>query len=325
MIADAPEDPEAWHFLASTCWLAKDPSATLHAVAVLRRLQAGGARLPLAQQRTAHLVEAWALSGEGRFAEAIAVLESGLSLVPGFPEYHFERGRLRAQTGDTAGAIADFAACLAAPRGAADREGVTGYLAHAELVALHLQGGRADLAAAHLRLASDDPACPAEEAARMRAAAAQLPVAAPVAPEAEPSLEAAIASLEAGRHEDARLQALAWLAEDSRSAEGFLVLATALLSLGALDKALLAVAHALGLAVTATGYHLLGMVLAALGQPGYAERAFATALRLDPDHPAALAHRLACRGRQPEHPLAGPEAQAIERLLALASPSHQPV
>ncbi|MFN3429379.1 MAG: glycosyltransferase, partial [Candidatus Sericytochromatia bacterium] len=136
------------------------------------------------------------------------------------------------------------------------------------------------------------------------------------------TLEPAMEALAAGDWPTARAEALAYLGAQPRSAQGFLTLATALVSQGDLDKTLLALGQSLGLdAGVASAYHLLGLVLQALGQPTLAERAFATVLQLDADHPHAVACRLACRGRAPEHPLSPLEAEAVERLLGLATPT----
>src|SRR3712207_1590500 len=99
--------------------------------------------------------------------------------------------------------------------------------------------------------------------------------------------EAALTALETGRWTDARAHALAHLGTSPRSGEGFLALATALVHMGALDKALLALGQAIALDTTAAGYFLLGVVLDQLGQPMVAERAYALTMRLDPEHPAA--------------------------------------
>ncbi|MFN3432561.1 MAG: glycosyltransferase, partial [Candidatus Sericytochromatia bacterium] len=68
-------------------------------------------------------------------------------------------------------------------------------------------------------------------------------------------------------------------------------------------------------------YHLLGEVLEAIGQPGYAERAFAQVLQLDPDHPDALDRRLTCRRQEPVAPLAEAEAAVLEGLLTPRTPT----
>jgi glycosyltransferase involved in cell wall biosynthesis/predicted Zn-dependent protease len=319
MIAEDPRDPEAWLFLANTRWLAKDAGATLQAIGELRILLAYGRPLAAQLQRTAFLVEAWALMAADRLADALSVLDFGLRFAPGFVELHFERGRARALSGELDGAIADFQACLAAPRGGlAAREGLTGYLAHAELVDLYVQQGRNDLAAEHLRAAAADPACPMLEAAHMHTLAERLT---PAPAAAEPSMEPAVVALEQGRFEDAKAHAIRYLEAVPRSSEGFLVLTTAMLQLGTLDKALLAVSQAIGLEPTGSGYYLLGMVLLGLGQPGLAEKAFATVLQLDPDHPHAMAQRLACRNQRPEHALGEGDTLAIERLFAQARPT----
>ncbi|HEY9722261.1 MAG TPA: glycosyltransferase [Oscillatoriaceae cyanobacterium] len=109
----APESPTAWSDLGrSALYHLAAPQETCAAFAQVERLLAAGhpmAELPYCSYALLH---ARLLQTRQRHADAIALLERALRRVPGFPEFHYERGRARAVLGDIEGARADFAHCL---------------------------------------------------------------------------------------------------------------------------------------------------------------------------------------------------------------------
>jgi glycosyltransferase involved in cell wall biosynthesis/predicted Zn-dependent protease len=303
MADESPERPLAWLHLASSCFLAGDRAQAEAALARVHALAAAGHPLDGEPLRAFYLLEARCQLAAGRDAAALATLGAGLAAFPGFPEYHFERGSLLGRLGDGAGAIADFEACLAARGGRwyGVRAGVCGYMAHTELGQLWLSRQDAARAADHLAAAGQDSDCPSAEAAQLMALAAQL---APAPPR------------------ETRIQLLDRLAATPHDPAGFLALGLDFFQAGEHDKALLATAQSLRLdANPAAAYHLLGLALDALGQPGLAEKAFALALARDPDHPSALACRLAVRTKQATHELPDTQRALIEGLFALARPT----
>jgi glycosyltransferase involved in cell wall biosynthesis len=115
---------------------------------------------------------------------------------------------------------------------------------------------------------------------------------------------------------------LAQLRENPRDAESFLGLAMSFYQEELLDKALLAVGQSIELnAGRPAAYHLLGLILCALGQPGWAEKAFATVLQLDPDHPSARQSRMECRNQPAAYPMPEDQAAVIARLLSRVQPT----
>jgi tetratricopeptide (TPR) repeat protein len=79
------------------------------------------------------------LAQDGREDEAIALLDQALQRVPGFPDFHYQRGRLLMAAGHAAAAQRDFEACLAAEGRfflAPTRPGVTDRLPREALASL---------------------------------------------------------------------------------------------------------------------------------------------------------------------------------------------
>ncbi|MFP5501309.1 MAG: glycosyltransferase, partial [Candidatus Sericytochromatia bacterium] len=181
MVQEQGKDPQTWYHLATTTWLAGDLEAAEEALQQVRRLRDYGRDLDPAFRPAFALLEARVDRGRGQAEAAIAHLDEGLARFPHHPELHYERGRLRVEAGNTAGAQADFAACLTpeAARWTGVRRGLTGHLAHLEIAALLMAAGREAEAGPHLAAAAEDPACPAAEAPRLRALAAAAPAPAP--------------------------------------------------------------------------------------------------------------------------------------------------
>lgn len=175
---DRPDDPLPWLYAAQATWLAGDGAGALDAVTRARAALARGGALAPRMRVGLALVEAWSRLGVGDAAGAEAALEAGLAEDPDHPELRYERGRRRVEHGDAAGAQADFEACLRAHTGRTGlgtiRAGVTGFLAHLELMGL--AAARKDVAAiaGHAAAAAADPVCPPAEAARLDELAATL-------------------------------------------------------------------------------------------------------------------------------------------------------
>ncbi|HEY9722263.1 MAG TPA: glycosyltransferase, partial [Oscillatoriaceae cyanobacterium] len=182
MTDEHPDDPNAWYQLARSLWLNGEREGTMQAIARLEALAEAGARLDPIRERTFLLLSAWAYGADNAFARALEVLDAGLERYPRYPEFLFERGRVHLEMRNQDAALVDFEACLQAPREGWEstvRAGVTGYLAHVELVALHARRDRLDLARPHLLAASRDPSCPPAEALRLGQLALALPMPTP--------------------------------------------------------------------------------------------------------------------------------------------------
>lgn len=113
----APESPTAWSDLGRSALYHLDaPAETRAAFAQVERLLAAGRPMAELPYCTYAVLHARLLQTQQAHAEAIALLDRALARVPGFPEFHYERGRARAACGDTAGARADFERCLSPTR-----------------------------------------------------------------------------------------------------------------------------------------------------------------------------------------------------------------
>ncbi|MDB5098550.1 MAG: hypothetical protein JWM80_2971 [Cyanobacteria bacterium RYN_339] len=310
MTRERPDDANTWLHLASISWRAREAAPTLAAVARAQALVDAGK--PLAEHRQVSLafLQAAALVAEGRREEALSTLDRGLTCFPGHPELLYERGRSRTELGDAAGARSDFEACLAAHGRRQEgtiRAGITGFLPRAELVGLDVAAGRIEEAIAHAEAALADPACPPAEALGLQDLAKRLRDLAPASPPPD-------ADAEGFRALVARLEA------DPRDADGFLELAFTCYKRGEVDRTLVAIGRALELRARPACFHLLGLALLDLGQPAWAERAFAAVLRLDPEHATAMECRLDARRRAPGPPLPDELVAGFERLLSFADP-----
>ncbi len=170
--AEHPDDPLPWLYTAQSAWLARDADGVIAAVARAREALAAGGSLAARQRVGMALVEAWARLARGEGEAADAIFAGALAEAPHHPELRYERGRRRVDAGDAAGAMEDFQACLRArtakDRAGAMRTGVTGYLAHMELIGILAGQGEMARAAKHAAAAAGDPDCPYGEATRLR-------------------------------------------------------------------------------------------------------------------------------------------------------------
>ncbi|HEY9721266.1 MAG TPA: glycosyltransferase, partial [Oscillatoriaceae cyanobacterium] len=112
------------------------------------------------------------------------------------------------------------------------------------------------------------------------------------------------------------------LSAQPRQAGLWLELAFVLFQKARAEDALEALARCIELdAGLAPAFHLLGMLLDQSGQPGYAERAFAASLALEPNNQMALSCLEVCRGKPVAEALSPEQSARIERLLACVHPT----
>ena len=111
-VEEQPESPKAWYNMGRSSLFSGQTGPAKDAFAQVARLLGLGQAMGEAPYCNYASLHRRLLIDEGRLAEAEELLDRGLERIPGFPEFHYERGLLRRDRGDVAGARADFTACL---------------------------------------------------------------------------------------------------------------------------------------------------------------------------------------------------------------------